>query len=326
MKIFITGATGFIGTRVVNRLANTEHEVFCIVRKTNEASERLKSFGAKLITGDVTDKESVFRGMKGCEWVIHLAGLYSFWEKNNRLYKDININGTRNVMECALETKISKVVHVSSVVIYGKPSDSPFTEESEPGPVRFSRYSRTKYEGDLIVWDLYKNKGLPVVVVYPSAVCGPGDTKATGRYVSDIVNKRLPAAVFKNASLTFVHVNDVAEAIIRAAEKQGNTGEKYLIGKEIIAFQEINNMISGISGVHPPKLHMPDFLTMMSAYFLTGISKLIKKQPLWGMSLDKMRVMKEGFRVDGSKAEKELGITYTPVRIALEEHIATFKK
>jgi dihydroflavonol-4-reductase len=75
-----------------------------------------------------------------------------------------------------------------------------------------------------------------------------------------------------------------------------------------------------------PKLHMPDFLTMMNAYFLTGISKLIKKPPLWGMALDKMKVMKEGFRVDGSKAERELGIVYTPVRIALEEHIASLKK
>jgi len=147
--------------------------------ENNEASERLKSLGVKLVMGDITDKNSVLQGMKGCDWVIHLAALYSFWERNKRLYNDINIGGTRNVMECVLETGISKVVHVSTMVTYGKPVDTPFTEESEVGPVRFNRYAQAKYEGDLIVWDLFKNKGLPVVVIYPGAVLGAGDPKPT---------------------------------------------------------------------------------------------------------------------------------------------------
>ena len=92
--------------------------------------------------------------MSGCDWVIHLAGLYTFWKPYNNLYRKINVEGTRNVMECALETRISKIVHVSTVVTFGKPPDNPYTENSEAGPVRFSRYSRTKYEGDEIVWEL----------------------------------------------------------------------------------------------------------------------------------------------------------------------------
>lgn len=325
MKIFITGATGFIGNQVVNRLSQTEHELVCLVRKNNEASERLKSLGAKLIIGDITDKASMLPGMKGCDWVINIAALYSYWEPDNGLYHKINVEGTRNVLECALENNISKVVHVSTVVTYGKPADVPYTEESKVGPVRFSRYSQTKFEGDQILWDLYRNKSLPVVVVYPCAVLGAGDPKATGKYVSDLIHKRLPATVFKNATLTWVHVNDVAEAIVRAVEKPGNLGEKYLIGNNRLTLAEINKMVSEISGIRIPKMSMPDFLAVLSAYLFTGLSRLIKVQPPWGMSVDQIRMMKVGFQVDGSKAERELGIKYTPIYKALEEEIAADK-
>ncbi len=326
MKIFITGATGFIGSYLIERLSQTKHELYCLVRKSSPLSEKLKKLGTNLIIGDVTDKASVLQGMQGCDWVFHLAGLYSFWEPNNHVFKEINIDGTRNVMESALETKVSKVVHVSTVVVYGKPSDNPYTEKSEEGPFRFSEYSRTKYEGDLIVWDLYKKKGLPVVVVYPCSVIGAGDPKASGQYIENLLHRRLPATVFNDAVLTFVHVRDVAEIIIRAAEKQNNIGEKYFAGKARMSFLEINQMVSEISGVPLPKLRLPDSLTMFNAELLTALARVIKKPPPWGMSLDQMRVMKEGFRVDGSKAERELGITYTPIRTALAEMIALYKE
>lgn len=322
MKIFITGATGFIGTQVLNRLEGSGHELHCLVRKYNQVSERLESLGAKLFFGDVTDKPSIIRGMQGCDWVIHLAGHYTFWESDNSLYRKVNVDGTRNVMECAIETKVSKVVHVSTVVTFGKPAESSFTEKSEPGSVRFSRYARTKYEGDQIVMSLQKNQSLPAVIIYPCSVCGAGDPKSSGQFVSDLIHKRLPAKVLKNSILTFVHVRDVAEAIVRALEKPGNIGEKYLIGDKPVTFGEVTKMISEISGVSLPKLSMPDFLVMINAYILTGISRLTNKAPLWGMSVDQMKTMKEGIRADGSNAEKELGFKYTPFRIALEEKIA----
>ena len=143
MKIFITGGTGFIGRHVVRRLTRNGHEQFCLVRKTSSV-RYLDKPGINLVMGDVTDNASLVAGMRGCDWVIHLASVYSYWEPNKRIYKDININGTRKVMECALETGISKVVHVSSIVVYGKPADHPFTEESPVGPVRFSEYARSK--------------------------------------------------------------------------------------------------------------------------------------------------------------------------------------
>ena len=326
MKIFVTGATGFIGSYLIERLSQTKHELYCLVRNSSSHSEKIKKLGATVAIGDVTDKASVLSGMQGCDWVFHLAGLYSFWEPNNRVFTYVNIDGTRNVMECAIETKVSKVVHVSTVGVYGKPADNPYTEKSDVCPVRFSEYFRTKYEGDLSVWNLHKEKGLPVVVVYPCSVIGAGDPKASGQYIENLLHRRLPATVFNDAVLTFVHVKDVAEIIIRAAEKQNNIGEKYFAGKERLSFRKLNQMVGEMSGVPLPKLRLPDSLTMMNAVLFTALAGVIKKPPPWGMSLDQMRVMREGFRVDGSKAERELGITYIPIRTALEETIASYKE
>ena len=144
MKIFITGATGFIGTELLHQLKDTGHEIYCLVRKTSINFDKVKDMGLHIIEGDIRDKASVLRGMEGCDWVIHLAALYSFWEPNNDLYREINVEGTRNVMECALETNASKVIHISTVVTFGKPEDTPFNEKSKPGPKLFSRYAKTK--------------------------------------------------------------------------------------------------------------------------------------------------------------------------------------
>lgn len=326
MKTFITGATGFIGSHVADRLAHRKHPMRCLVRKPGPAVERLRTLGADVVVGDVTDKDSILRSMKGSEVVIHLAGLYSFWVPDKQAFADVNITGTRNVMECALDAGVSKVVHVSTVGIYGKPADSPFTESSRVGPARFCEYFRTKYEGDRIAWQLHAKMGLPLVVVYPCAVVGPGDPKATGEYIINLVNRRLPATIFNNTILTFVHVQDVAEIIVRAAEKENNIGETYIAGNQRFSLREVNQMISEISGVPLPKLRLPASLATAAAIVLTAIAHVTKTPPLWGMSIDQMRVMREGFRADGSKAERELGVSYTPLRAALAETVASYPR
>lgn len=133
MRTFITGATGFIGSHLTERMSQTEHELYCLVRKTSKV-DRLKKMGATLVTGNVLDRDSLLKGMKGCDWLINLANIYSFWEPHRQIYKEVNIRGTRNVMECALEAGVSKVIHVSTMVIYGKPKNCPFTVESPAGP------------------------------------------------------------------------------------------------------------------------------------------------------------------------------------------------
>lgn len=324
MKTFITGATGFIGGHLAEQMAQTGHEMICLVRKTSDVS-KLKELGATLVTGDLTDKASLLEGMQGCEAVIDLAGVNAFWVPDRRVYREVHVRGTRNVMEAALETGVSKVVHVSTNLIFGKPADVPFSERSPIGPVCLSEYAKTKYQGDLVAWDLYKLKGLPLVMIYPAAVLGAGDFKASGRYIQDLMHRRMPATVFHKTTLTWVHVRDVVEAIIRALDKKDNIGEKYLVGKERLSFEAFNRMIADISGVPLPKIHLPDSVVVLNAALLTGLADLVKRPPLWGMSRDQISTMKTGFEVDGCKAERELGITYTPVRVAVQEAIASYQ-
>lgn len=323
MKIFITGGTGFIGTHLLKRLSDTDHELVCLARE-NSKTEFLENSGAKIIIGDVTDKSSFQKGMEGCEWLIHLASSFVFWVPNNRIYHEVNVTGTRNVLESALEEGISKIIYVSTAAVYGN-ADKPTTEDTPVGPNRMSKYVRTKYEGDLIAWDLHREKNLPLVVVYPSAVMGADDPKACGRYINNFAKGRMPAQVLMKCLFPFVHVRDVAEAIVKACEKQDNIGEKYIVSAENLTFGEINQMISEISGKKLPVLKLPVWTTIMTSYVLTGLANLIRKPPLWDMSVDQISLMKQGFEIDGSKTELELGIKYIPIYNAIQEAIESFK-
>ncbi len=325
MKIFITGATGFIGSHLVKMLDGSGHRLYCLVRKTSNTSY-LKNLDVELVIGDVTEQNSMFEAVKKCDWIINLANRYTYWEPDKSIYRKVNVDGTRNVMECALEAGISKIVHISTLGIYGKPADFPFNEDSPVGQERFSEYFKTKYEGDLIAWEMFKTKNLPLVMIYPVAVLGPGDPKTTGQYIRRLINRQMPARVFEDKIFTFVHVKDVATAIIKAAEKENNLGEKYIIGNSRLTFGEVNRMVSEISGVALPKMCLPDFMVAINARLLTWLADLIKKPPLWMLSVDQIKVMKEGAAADGTKAEKELGITYAPIRQAIEDAIASFRQ
>ena len=323
MRILVTGGTGFIGTHLVHRLLQTDHQVTCLVRKTSNTSI-LERLGIGFVFGDVTDPDSLSGAMNGHDCVMNLANVYSFWEADRDIYRRVNIDGTKNVMEAALRAGVAKVVHVSTCGIYGKPDDVPYTEESEPGQVQFSEYFRTKYIADEVVWEMYRNQNLPLVMVYPVGVMGPGDPKATGQYILRLLKRAMPARVLENAMFTFVHVQDVAEIIYRAAIKEDNLGERYIAGKFQHTFGDINRMVSEISGVKLPLLGLPDFTVMPTAWLLTGIADVIKRPPVWGMAIDQMRTMKEGVRADGSKAERELGVAYIPIRQAVQDAIDSF--
>lgn len=328
MKTLVTGGTGFLGRDVVRRLAGPAHEVRCLVRRTSDptALAQLAGLGVHLVWGDLADKKSLFEGMKGCDRVLNVGAAYSFWTREPRSYRAANVDGVRNVMESALEAGVSKVVHVSTVIVYGKPAESPVNESTPVGPVRFSEYAETKYEGEVVAWRMHQTKKLPLVVVYPGGVLGPGDPKASGDYVRNLMNRKMPATVFDKVPFPWVHVRDVADGIIRAAEKENNIGQKYLLVAENLTFGQINQLVSEISRVRLPRLRMPTPMAVVSAAMLTALSRITRRPPPWGMSSDQIRTMKEGLIVDGGKAVRELGLKYTPVRVALEEAIASYHR
>jgi dihydroflavonol-4-reductase len=320
MKIFITGATGFIGTHFVRHLVQSDHEPLCFVNPTSNVRE-LERLGVTIVLGDLSDRLSLMEGMKDCDWVMHLAGNSYFWDRDKSNYRKVNVDGTRNVMECALASDVKKVINVNTAAIWGKPSRLPITENREVGPRRFSEYAQTKYEGDIIAWDLFERSGLPLVGIYPGVVLGPGDIRAVGNYIQSIAHHMLPFTMFEDSIFTFVHVNDVVEATIRAAEKANNIGEKYIIGRHRLSIREFNSMICEISGASLPGRSMPNYLAKAAALSSTLLSRLTRWPPRWGLTIDMARMMEMGMIADGSKAEKELGLTYTPIRKAIEDEI-----
>jgi dihydroflavonol-4-reductase len=320
VKILVIGGTGFIGSHVLERLAETGHRVRCLVRMTSD-TRLAERAGAELVPGDVTDRESVRRATEGCDAVINLANIFEFWLRKMSDFRAVNVEGTRNVMEAALEAGVQKVVYVSTLCVYGDTSDRIITERSVPGRKRHSAYARTKYEGDLLAWELHRNRGLPLVVVYPAAVTGPGDAKPCGRYIESIVKRKMPAEVLRERGISWVHVRDVAEIIVRALEKDGNVGERYIAASEWLSFGDLNRLVAAASGAPVPRLVLPDPLVLAGAGVLTVLGRLFRFSPMLGMSLDQIRTMRLGFRADGSKAARELGITYAPASEAVREAV-----
>jgi dihydroflavonol-4-reductase len=273
---------------------------------------------------------SLRRALEGCEWLLHCAGLNSFWERipySNRWgpsrredspYYRINVEGTRNLMTAALDAGVSKVVHVSTVMAYGFPEVMPFRESSPPGP-RLSDYARSKFDGDSLAWELQARGGLPLVVVYLAAVIGRGDAKAVMQ-IERFLRGRIPFLIRSDSLFTYVHIRDAAEAIVRAAEKEGNIGEAYLVGRERLSTGQYVRLISELSGVPLPRRTMGPGTTLLLSRLLTLWAAITGRPPL--LPLDLMRTQYRGSLLfDGRKAERELGVVYTPIREALGEAI-----
>jgi dihydroflavonol-4-reductase len=323
MRIFLTGATGFIGSRFVRKIMQTPYQLRCLVRNRAAGCE-LERAGAEVLVGGIGDRDVLRSGMSGCDAVVNLAALYSFWAPDKVEYQRVNVEGTRKVLESALEAGINKVVHVSTVAVFGKPQESPFHEDTPVGPIQFSEYARTKYQGDLIAWEMHEKEGLPLVVIYPGAVLGPQDPKATGEYIERLLARRMPSTVFDNVMFPWVYVGDVAEALLKAVQKEDNVGAKYIVVGENLTFGDLNRTVARFSGVALPRLSMPGPLAMPTAAFLTLLANITKRPPLWGMALDQIRTMREGAIADGSKAARELRVEYTPIETAVKEAVESF--
>jgi hypothetical protein len=158
-----------------------------------------------------------------------------------------------------------------------------------------TEYARTKSEGDRLCWELHQRRGLPLVGIYPGAVIGAGHIKPSGQYIQNLLGRKLPVTIFPRSVFTVVYVRDVAEAIIRAIEKEDTIGQRYLVGKEQLTLADINRMVHEVSTVSIPRIGLPAPMVMATAAILTGIAAVIKKPPLWGLSLDMARMLRLDF-------------------------------
>jgi len=319
----ITGTTGFVGAAVVRHLLEAGDDVKALVRKESDLGN-LQGLKVELVYGDLRDKDSLRRAIKGCLRLYHVAASYSLWTPDPKILYESNVDGTQNILEAAEEMGLEKIVYTSTVGALAVPKEG--GQGNEETPVVFNEiighYKRSKYLAEQVALRMAK-RGLPVVIVNPSAPIGPRDIKPTptGKMIVDFLKGLMLAYI--DTGMNLVDVDDVAAGHLLAAEK-GRTGEKYILGHQNMSLKEICDLMSNISGIHAPRIKLPRKAILPLAYANQWISDYITRKPPL-IPLDGIRMAKKHMYYDSSKAIKELGLPQTPIEIAMGKAIKWFK-
>lgn len=318
--ITVTGATGFVGRTVVERLLQeTDVRVRCLVRPDSDRS-KLSHLQERVhfVPGDITRPQTLASAFDGAWGVINLAGYREFWSESRTHYYDINQQGADNVFRACLKAEVGKVVQVSTPLAFGVPKHLPFNESSAPGQ-HTSDYGRSKYLGDEAGWQLLREEDLPLTVVYLAAVIGAGDDKATME-VRRAVENRLPALVGADTTYTYVYVKDAAEAIVRALFKDDTIGNSYLIGDQRATTRAYFDTIGALADVTIPRTNIPEAWLMPVAKTMEWIANRTGRRPV--IPVDVIKTTAAGSLLfDASLGKKALGLTYTPLESALAEAV-----
>jgi len=305
MKYFVTGSTGFVGGVLIRKLREAGHEVNASVRSPEKARD-LQAIGVKLFKGDVADKESMREAMSGVDGVYHVAGWYKLGAKDKSGGVQVNINGTRNVLELMRELKIPKGVYTSTLAINSDTKGVAVDETYHFTGTHISEYDRTKAEAHRIANDFIA-QGLPLVIVQPGLIYGPGDTSSVRANLLDLLHGRLPALPSQTA-YSWAHVEDIVAGHILAMEK-GRVGESYIICGETHTAVDAFKLAAQIAGKRAP---------MTAPYQMMKLMSVLVK-PIEALLPD--TYTSEGLRViggatyigDNSKAKRELGYNPRPL-------------
>src|SRR3954468_20227254 len=244
MRVFLTGGTGFIGGALARKLRDRGDDVVALVRTPAKATH-LSLAGVELVPGDLSDEAAITEGMAGCDAVIHAAAIYEVGIPKSakpEMYA-ANVDGTRRVLEAALAHGVSKVMYVSTVGAFGN-TNGKIVDESyhHPKTSYTSYYEETKVEAHDIAVDLAK-RGLPVVIVQPGGVYGPGDTSVLGKNMEQIARGKVPLLPFPDLGMTMVHRDDVADGILSALDK-GRAGEAYVLTGDAVRVRDLAERVS----------------------------------------------------------------------------------
>lgn len=314
MKVFVTGGNGFIGSVVVRKLIQAGYEVRCLLRQAS-CTERIDGLPVDRVFGDVRDADSLRAGMAGCQATVHLAGLSSWDEIDSPALKDVVVSGTRNILDAAMAVPAHRVIFVSSVTaINGSDKPEVFNEASEftlTDPEL--KYAHAKHNAETQCRDAI-SRGVPVVVVNPAEVYGPFDTSFVT--AGNLIQFARSNPVFVCSGGTSVaHVDDVAEGIVAAIEK-GNPGERYILGGENLTIRQLAGLCLQLAGSPRRVVTLPNRFIR----FLTKVASMFHLPLPYNP-----RVIPYATRywfVDGSKAQRDLGVTFRDARSTLAPTIA----
>jgi dihydroflavonol-4-reductase len=322
MDTLVTGGTGFIGANVARELVAAGATVRVLARPGGDR-RALAGVKVEIVEGDLLDRASVRRALSGVRSVYHVAADYRLWTPDPaRLYRT-NVDGTRVVLEAAGEAGVTRVVHTSSVGAVGIPEDGrPGTEDT---PVTLAdmvgHYKRSKFLAEQVALE-FARRGLPVVVVNPSAPIGPWDVKPTptGQMIVDFMRGRMLASV--DTGLNIVHVRDVARGHLLAAER-GTPGERYILGHRDLSLVDIFGILAEITGRRAPRFRVPYAVAWLGAACCETVARVTGRPP--AVPLTAVRMARKRMYFSPARAVRELGLPQTDVRTALADAVAWFE-
>jgi NAD+-dependent farnesol dehydrogenase len=318
---FVTGASGFIGKNLVHFLADSGFRVHALVRSRAKAGNSVPS-SVSFFQGDLTDRESIDHAMQGCSLVFHLAALAKPFSRTPGDFDRINVEGTRNVLEIALKNQVKKMVFTSTAGVFNPSGRGETTGETDDNRYAYhSDYSRTKAKCEELCRE-YVKKGVPVVIVNPSRVFGPGEL-TTGNSFTRIIQLYISGKwhIIPGNGKTignYVFIEDVVRGHYLAM-KAGIPGEKYILGGENLSFDQVFAAIDKETGDPHFLIKLPLPVLQAIAFALVLLSGLLKKDPPITPSWITHYLEERGLSV--RKAEKELDYTVTPFTEAVRKTI-----
>lgn len=308
MKYFLTGATGFVGSHLARLLREKGHDVVALVRNPAKAAD-LTAIGVSVVPGDVTEPDTLRGPMAGCDGVFHVAGWYKVGVRDKSPGQQINVDGTRNVLSAMRDLGIPKGVYTSTLAVFSDTKGQLFDETYHFTGTHISEYDRSKAAAHDIAEEFIR-EGLPLVIVQPGLIYGPGDTSSVRENLRKLLKGQLPA-IPSGSAYCWAHVDDIAQAHVLAMEK-GRVGESYIIAGPPHTAEEAFRMASRISGKRMP-LVVPAGL-MRSMAPLMGVVERFFPVPS-DYSAEGLRVLGGvTYLGDNSKARRELG--YAPRSLA----------
>lgn len=329
MICFVTGASGFVGSNLVHELEAQGHSVKALLRPRADI-RGLEGSQYEFVEGDLTDRQFLTEAIRGCDWCFHVAASYSLWMRNYQSMYAANVEGTRNVLQAAADAGCSRIVYTSTVGCIGLPDMTtgeiqPTNEECYASLEQMTNhYKRSKWQAEQVAIQL-ADKGLPVVIVNPTAPIGPRDVKPTptGKVIVDFLNRAMPGYV--DTGLNWVHVRDVCQGHILAADR-GRVGERYILGhaEGNWTLQRVFEILQEQTGIPAPKMKVPYWVALTAAYFneaFAAVSGKAPKAPLGGVRMAKYKMF-----FDPSKAINELGLPQTPPEQALRDAVDWFRQ
>jgi dihydroflavonol-4-reductase len=316
MKYFVTGATGFIGSHLVPKLIAQGHAVTCLVRTPAKAGF-LKDLGAILTQGDVTDRASMIAPLRGMDGVFHLAGMYELGREHHDRMRAINVDGARNTFEAAVEAGVPRIVHTSTIGVFGNthgqlPDETYRVAKNELS----SEYERTKWAAHYEVALPLIQRGAPIIITQPGAVTGPGDTSPLAQ-IFDQFLRRMPIMFGAKSGVTWAHVDDIADGHSLAME-QGRIGEAYILAGPAMTYRESMQLFEKVSGIGAPKVWLPGWAAGATAGLFGALERTLNARLMF--SSEALSTLNDyTFYGSADKAKRELGWRLRPVEETFKE-------